>query len=381
MIKNPSIKSKSMEKPRDQVSKLNSSLPSKVNPQSKTKFPLDKPSQAAKQKDLHAKSSEGFKEPSLEELSQNFQNDLGKLRESSPLKVTSVSKNGTGNFIDRFMKDANFRSASISGINAFLHSLTVATSFTPGLKKINEIVDKSAFFCTKIISPFISFGISSWSAFMNKKPIEGLIKIIPPAFLPIIGDANVDTPFGLCFGLNQPYDVVMGRLNEKAKNSVEFATYVKEKNQTSLGNIQLVLEEVKHLLKDLLAGKLNFWNESGYILNCGMMLAGSLPILLFARKERNTALATGLGILRNTGGMLGDFLFVCQKASFHKLLVGILCSLGGLSNITKRLVSNDLLARIFIHLGAALDVAAYTIWNAFSDQNKDVKEASVAVAA
>lgn len=370
-----------MEKPRDDASKLDPCLTSKENPHSKTNFPIDKPAQTKKQKDLHAKSNEGFKEPSLEELSQNFQNDLGKLRENSPLKATSVSKNGSGNFIERFKNDANFRSVSISGINAFLHSLTVATSFTPGLKKLNALIDKSAFFCTKIVSPFISYGFSSWSSFWDNKPIEALIKIIPPAFLPFVGDANVDTVFGLCCGLNQPYDVLLERIKQKKAESPEYTKKVKEKNQTSLGNAQLILEEAKIMFKDLLAGKLNFWRESGYVMNCSMMLIGSLPMLLFARQERDTAWARSFGILRNVGGVFGDFLFVSQKANFHKLLVGILCSLGAVSNITKRLVPSDTLARIFIHLGAALDVAGYTVWNAFSDKNKETEEASVAVAA
>lgn len=381
MIKNPSIKSKPMEKPRDHGSKLDPHLPSFTKPSSKTNFPLDKTSQTEKQKDLHAQSSEGFKEPNLEELSHNFQNDLGKLCESSPLKATKVSKNGSGNFIERFKNDGNFRSAAISGLNAFLHSLTVATGFTPGLKQLNEILDKSAFFFTKIVSPFVSYGMSAWSAFTDKKPIETLIKMIPPTFLPIIGDANVDTVFGTCTGFNQPYDVLLDRIKEKSAQSPEYAQKVKEKNQTSLGNAQLILEETKNMLKDFFAGKLDFWKESGYLINCAMILTGSLPMLLFARQERNTVWAQGFGILRNLGGIMGDVLFVSQKASFHKLLVGILCSLGALSNIAKRLTPNETLARVFIHLGAALDVAGYTVWNAFSDKSKEVKEASVAVAA
>jgi hypothetical protein len=377
MIQNPSIKSRLMEKSVDHASRLDTRSSLLPSPQGDSGLSLKASSTAEKQKELHHNPNESFREPNLNELAENFEKEISTLRETSPLKVAKISKNAFGNLTERFMNDPNFRSASISGINAFLHSLTVATGFTPGLKKVNEVVDKSAFFFTKIISPFVSFGISSVSAFMNKKPIESFIKAIPPLLLPLVGDANVDTPFGLCFGLNQPYDVIMGRIEQKSKESAEFANHVKNQNQTSLGNAKLILEETKRLFKDLFRGKLNFWNESGYILNCSMMLAGSLPIFLFARNQRNTALVTGLGILRNVGGILGDFLFVCQKASFHKLLVGILCSLGAMSNITKRLVSNDGLARMFIHLGAALDVAAYTIWNAWSDK-KEAPAATVA---
>lgn len=305
--------------------------------------------------------------PDIEEILKSFHAEKAThKKEDFSIRSIEYSKS-SGTFINRFMSDGNFRSASISGLNAFLHSLTVATAFTPGLKTINEYIDNAAFLCTKIVSPLVSFGISSIFAFVDKKPVEGLIKAIPPLFLPFIGDANVDTVFGLCFGLNQPYDMVSDRLKARAKESSDFASHLQEKNKTSLGNAQLILKEFKNIFSDLVQGKLH-WRDISYILNCSMMLAGSLPMLLFASQQRNTAIAKFFGILRNAGGIFGDILFLSQKANFHKLLVGILCSLGGISNITKRLVPNEALARIFIHLGAALDVAGYTVWNAWSDK-------------
>ena len=44
-----------------------------------------------------------------------------------------------------------------------------------------------------------------------------------------------------------------------------------------------------------------------------MMLLGSLPMLLFARDQRDTPLARVSGLLRNLGGTLGDIGWVFQN--------------------------------------------------------------------
>lgn len=302
-------------------------------------------------------------------------------RDNFSVRSVNHSKSDFSSVADRFINDGNFRSVSISGLNAFLHALTVVTSMnkSPLIKKINHYSDKIAFFFTKIIAPYISFAFSAAKAFWDKKPIEGLIKVIPPLSLPFVGDTNVDSAFGCCFGLNQPYDLVLDRLKEKSAKSMEFAKHVEISNQSSLGNAQMVIKEFGSMLKDFVSGKLH-WSSAGFLINCSMILSGSLPILLFARKDRNTTFAKTLGFLRSTGGIIGDILLLLQKANFHKFIVGILCSMGALSNIAKRSVESDALARVFIHLGAALDVAGYTVWNAWSDNKKPNNNLQPAIA-
>lgn len=271
------------------------------------------------------------------------------------------------------IKNPNVYNSIISGINAILHGIATCTALLPQTKSIQSLNSKFneiAFFCTRYIAPFFSFAISAGTAFLDKKPIETLIKLIPPVFLPLVGDSNIDIVYGSCFSFNQPYDLLLKRVEAKSAEDKSYAEHVEKSNQSYSGNLQLVKDTFKEMLQDLSKGKMPL-RESWYFINCTLMLIGSWPLLLFDRKSRDSSMAKILGLVRNLGGIMGDLGFVLfDRDNSYKLLVSALCSTSAIASIAKRWVS-ERSSRTLIHLSAALDVAAYAAWNAFnSNQHK-----------
>ncbi|MCE2928765.1 MAG: hypothetical protein LW817_03950 [Candidatus Caenarcaniphilales bacterium] len=300
------------------------------------------------------------------------ENSIQDLHQTEKPKETNdppKTKNKYSGLIDKFVKDSDYRNISISGINAFLHAVATITNFTAKKSTMNKFFNDAAFFCTRWVAPLISYGTAAWTAFENKRGVEGLIKIIPPAFLPTVGDANIDAVFGFSTGLNQPYDMVMSRLKEKAKTDSSLAEKLQKGNSSFGENISMITNEFKNMLSDFAKGKMKFWEGGIYMINCAMILAGSLPMMLFARQDRNSTFAKGLGFLRNIGGILGDIglVFGSESKSLYKFVIGVMCSMAAVADIAKRWVNDDV-AKILIHLGAALNVSAYAIWNAFNSK-------------
>lgn len=274
------------------------------------------------------------------------------------------------NTLDRFQRDPDFRNISISGVNAVLHAAATVTNFLvkddSKFKVLNDIFDKSALICTKWLAPITSYGWSAYEAFQAKQPIKMLIKLIPPAFLPLIGDVNIDTVYGSSTGFNQPYDLTIERIKERSKTDSKFKAEVDEANKTHTGNAKLIWSTFKDMCKEFAKGKMPY-KEAIYFTNCIMILGGALPMMLFDRNARDTLSAKVLGTIRSIGGLIGDYAFVTQEwGNLHKLTIGGLCSVSAVSSIVKRFVKSDSVARVLIHLGAALDVTAYALWNAFN---------------
>lgn len=301
--------------------------------------------------------------------------DSAVLPEKSQEPVTSLSKakvveKNTQSIAERLAEDPDYRSVFIGGVNAALHTLATVTSFAgvdkqPIIKALNKFIDTCAFVCTKYVAPISSYGYAAWEAWKNKKGVEVFIKAIPPLLLPFVGASNIDTVYGLSTGLNAPYDRLVERITEKSKES---AAYAAEVNKNFTSNAKIVWSEFKEWLSDFKAGKIK-GNEKVYFYNCPMILAGSIPMLLFARHARDTIMAKGLGLLRNIGGILGDVAFFFEK-DLRLKLVGVFCSLAACANIGKRWVKSEATGRLLIHSAAALDVAGISVWNAYSGQQK-----------
>lgn len=301
----------------------------------------------------------------------------GAERRGDPDIKISPRNDNYKNTLDRFQKDPDFRNISISGVNAVLHAAATVTNFLvkddSKFKVLNDIFDKSALFCTKYLAPITSYGWSAYEAFRAKQPIKAVIKLIPPAFLPLIGDVNIDTVYGSSTGFNQPYDLAEERIKARKKIDPEFAAKVDEANKTHGGNAKLLWSTFKDMCKEFAQGKMPY-KEAIYFVNCAMILAGALPMMLFGRNSRDTLPAKVLGTVRSIGGLIGDYAFVTQEwGNLHKLTIGGLCSVSAVASIVKRFVKSDSVARVLIHLGAALDVTAYALWNAFNSgkQNQD----------
>ncbi len=322
--------------------------------------------------------SQDKKPESVVPISENLVDDMHKevVLESKTLQDTNVQNQSIKSFFDpnRLINDVRYRNNVLSASNAFLHGLATVTNFiakdNPALKVINHVVDRSAFFCTRWLTPYISYGHAVFTAFgKQKEPILGLIKAIPPAFFPIVGDANIDMVYGTSTAFNQPYDNIMNRIKERIATSDDYAKEVQDARKSPLAFSGLVFKELKSFLGDFVQGKSDFWKEGIFVINCAMMFAGSIPMLLFGRDQRDTTLAKISGVLRNVGGTLGDVGWVFGgKVEKEKVIMGIVYTLAQMADIAKRFVSEDV-SKVLIHLSAALNVSAMTVWNTLNTEN------------
>lgn len=311
-------------------------------------------------------------------ISENLANDMHKevVLDSKTKQEANAQNQSIKSFFDpqRLINDVRYRNNVLSASNAFLHGLATVTNFiakdNPALKVINHVIDRSAFFCTRWLTPYISYGHAVYSALSKQnEPILAAIKAIPPAFFPIVGDANIDMVYGTSTACNQPYDILMNRIKERIPSSDEYAKEVQESRKSPLAFSGLVFKELKSLLGDFIHGKSDFWKEGIFIINCAMMFAGSIPMLLFGRDQRDTTLAKISGVLRNVGGCLGDLGWVFGgKVEKEKVIMGVVYTLAQVADIAKRFVSEDV-SKVLIHLSAALNVSAMTVWNTLNTAN------------
>ena len=229
---------------------------------------------------------------------------------------------------------------------------------------MNHVVDKSAFFCTRWLTPYISYGHAVYTALSKQnEPILALIKAIPPAFFPIVGDANIDMVYGTSTACNQPYDNVVERIKMKINDSKEYAQKVQEARKSPIAFTGMLFDEFKNFVADFFKGKSDFRKEGIFVINCSMMLLGSVPMLLFGRDQRDTTLAKISGVLRNIGGTMGDAGWMMSgQVQKEKKYMAFMYFVAQMADIAKRFVSEDV-SKVLIHLSAALNVSAMTIWN------------------
>jgi hypothetical protein len=303
--------------------------------------------------------------PNLNSL--HKENSLENSASSQTNNKSAIEKN----FLEKYIKDPNSRNIAISTINAILHGLATVTSFGDGeqMKSVNKIFNSGAFLFTRWLGPLITYGSAALNALKKNDFAEMFIKLIPPVLLPFTGDANVDTVYGLSSALNQPYDMASKRVRENAHKSKAHLDFANNKGDFST-NLKLIFDSYKSLYKDLVAGKLNPWKEATHLIGCPLIMLSSLPIMLFARSDRDSNFSRVLGLFRNIGGMLGDVGFMAGD-NIYKKSIGVLFLTAAMSSIAKRWV-DEKTSRIFIHLSSALDLTAYSIWNAFSESIEKV---------
>ncbi len=284
--------------------------------------------------------------------------------QANPKQTQTTSSGGT--ILEKMMNDGSYRSSLVSRINGILHAVASVTAFAHGqqgpIGLVNKFFDKMAFGFTKFIAPILSYGLRAWDAVKSKNLIEAFIKILPPVLMPLVGDANVDVVYGLSTGMNVMHDMAEERLSDKSKKSADFAQTYKQKSQSYGDFAKMIFTEVKNIFSDFVRGKLSVKAVGGVIASV-LISGGALPIMLFARKARDTALAKILGLIRNLGGILGDIFFIFDKEYAYRRKTGLLCAGAGVLDIAKRWVGEKW-GQIFIHLAAALNVSGYAVWNA-----------------
>jgi hypothetical protein len=290
------------------------------------------------------------------------------------------SEKESKNILIDLMTDSSYRNTLIAALNALFHGLSAVSMFNNKdgdvkQKSFAEFCDKTAFLFTRWIAPLTSYAVAAIESIKDNKWIEAAIKAVPPLFLPLVGEANIDTVYGSSTGFNCPYDMVIKRIEEKSKESSDFKKYAEESSKTGMGHVKMFISEFKNMVSDFTNGKLTF-EDNALLVACSAIVTGSLPIMLFMRNARDSWAARLLGLIRNAGGITGDLMFGIQglkNKEHYKSLIGVFCTLAAGSDIAKRWVNNPVVEKILIHLGAALNVSGYAVWNAFSGSKKKAK--------
>lgn len=298
------------------------------------------------------------------------------------IKLDEKSNENQQTWFDKLLAESSRANMFVSVVNAFLHLVASVTSFDvvqkgPVMVWFSKQADKAALMCTKYFAPFCSYGLGFIDSLRKGRLIQALVKLIPPALLPLVGDANIDTVYGASTGFNCPYNMLEERIKFKSAMNKEYKDYATEANKTMWGNTKLVLEEAKTVFKDFKEGRLSREYFS-YMINCPLILLGSIPMLLFGRNERDTKFAKVMGLIRNIGGIIGDVVFGVYGQEQYKKLIGGFCGLAAVADVAKRWTNNEMLARLLIHLGSALNVSAYAVWNAFDSGDKETAKYSKA---
>jgi len=304
--------------------------------------------------------------------------DLAEPKQPSNTETANAKlKNGNSDFLQKILRDANYRSSIVSKINGVLHAAASVTAFAHGSKGplgiVNKFFDKVAFAFTKFVAPIISYGLRGFDSLRHKNILEAVIKFIPPFLMPFIGDANVDVVYGLSTGLNCMHDLAQDSANNKAKSDSNFADKVEQSKKSYRQYASMLLKEVKDICVKFVKGGLDKL-QWGTTLASFMIFGGALPIILFARNARDSIFARAVGLFRNIGGIVGDVYFMLDKKDAHKRKTGFLCALAGLCDIAKRWVG-DKWGQIFIHAAAAFNVSGYAVWNS-RDHNKTPEAAA-----
>lgn len=287
-----------------------------------------------------------------------------------------------GNLLVDLVTNPTYRNTSIAAVNALFHGLSAFSLFNPenanGQKTaFADFCDKTAFFFTRWVAPLSSYAVAAVESIGDKKWIEALVKAIPPLFLPFVGEANIDAVYGSSTGFNCPYDMVIGRLDKKAEQSKEFKEQYTEASKSGMGHAKLFISEFKNMASDFVKGKLEF-TDNALLASCAAIITGSLPMMLFMRNDRDSWAARLLGLIRNAGGIGGDTMYTVQgmknPKERYKAVIGVFCTLAAVSDVVKRWVTDSAAAKVLIHLGAALNVSGYAVWNAFSGTKKKESE-------
>ncbi len=284
--------------------------------------------------------------------------------------------NGHSDMLQKILKDADYRSAFVSKINAVLHAAASLTAFAHGsnspLGMVNKFFDKAAFAFTKFVAPIISYGLRGVDSLKHKNIIEAFIKFIPPVLMPFIGDANVDVVYGLSTGLNCMHDLAQDSVNNKSKTDANYAAKADQGKKSYRQYALMLLKEAKEICIKFFKGGLDNLTK-GTTLASFMIFGGALPIILFARNARDSMFARIVGLFRNIGGIIGDVFFMMDKKDAYKRKTGWLCAVAGLCDIAKRWVGEKW-GQIFIHAAAAFNVSGYAAWNA-RDGHRDIVKA------
>lgn len=247
-------------------------------------------------------------------------------------------------------------------IGIALNSLAVIFSSSKILpEKFSKFIDEKSEWFSRYIIP-ISFGINGVEAFMGKRPLEMLARIVPALSFWALPFYNFNLATGISSGLNYLFELVVSRHHGKQPGEGSMRKNTLEIFKTS-----------KEIFADIL--KRNWKKEKlTEQLATIFLLGGGIGGCLFTRDQRDSWAARFLGNIRNLGGILADKDLVFNKdkgdRSKDKRIVGSICGIASTLNIFMRWVNPDV-ARVLNHISIAADDFGLTYWAQSSKRDND----------
>jgi len=246
-----------------------------------------------------------------------------------------------------------------NSIAALLHSLAPALPYLPFVpEKFSKMVDKAAVIFSKSVVP-IAMLHNSWEAFVGKRGIESIIKLVTPALLYTVPLHNFNIPYGLHSSVKLILDKAMHKAPQR-------------KEQSFGQNFKDMTQGAKNLFGDFFAGK-GDWDLNSTVFAFANMLFGSVGGYLFARTERDSWPAKIFGLIRNIGGLVGD-VNISIVGDEHEKKAGRLMGLASIFGIIQRWIPDPKVARIFSHALIACDDIGFNIWSNDSKRRNDKVE-------
>lgn len=253
-------------------------------------------------------------------------------------------------------------------VTVILHTLGAILPFVSICpKKFSAGIRKFAIAFSRFGLPLVKLH-TGIEAFIGKRLFEGIARLAPTLFLPILPFFNFQLAYGLSSGVNvvlEHLNLIIGELSHKDS----FET-----------NNNKVLNGVKQMFEIICKPTSTVSDRIKYSLALGggsLMIGGAIPALIFAKDSLDSIPAKIFGSIRTLGGFLGDLsimIFSTKKQSEERQkekLVGSFYLIPTIMDFAQRFIPQKSEANeIFNHAKTALNTIADVLWSSFStDRN------------
>lgn len=218
---------------------------------------------------------------------------------------------------------------------------------------------------------------NSYEAFKGKRAFEAVARFAPAALLPTVPFFNFQLPYGLSSGIN----LILEHIKDEVGGFKKEDGFAKNNSKVFKG-----LKDMWTKFRHPHTGKTERVKLGLVLGGTSAMLSGSIPALIFARKELNTLPAKLFGSVRSLGGLLGDLsiiLFSSKKDPIQKRkeqIIGSFYLIPTIMDFAQRWIDQGSEANeIFNHAKTALNTIAELMWTHFSteDNVKQEREAQM----
>lgn len=252
-----------------------------------------------------------------------------------------------------FQKFRDSFTLTLNGIGIALNAAAVFSGIFKGVpEKAAKALDSGAEMFSRYVVPF-SFLWNGVESAAGNRFLEAAVRVVPATLFWVLPFYNFNLATGLSSGFNYWLEMANNRKDKISdKNPIE--------------NAKDTVKAVAKVFTDFVQGKTQGGESWLDIVSAFGMTLGGLGGLAFAAKERTSIAARVFGLMRNFGGICGDFSFmggkgIPDKRKKHIRRVGSSCLLASVTNMIMRFVPEKI-SRILNHIAIAADDFGLTYW-------------------